>query len=66
MPDWMMKCYQISHFLALLPPAVYPYIFHGAELMTLCEKITNDREVLIENETEEADESEMTSVCLDL
>ena len=65
MPDWIMKSYQISHFLALVPPAFYSYIFYGSEFLSMFESITADREVLIKNESEEVDDSQMTSVSLD-
>ena len=33
MPDWIMKSYQISHFLAMLAPALNPFIFSGFALL---------------------------------
>ena len=64
MPAWILKSYQISHFLAMLPPALYPFIFSGSDFLAMFPNATTDREVLIENENKEED-CEMTTVSLD-
>ena len=33
MPEWILKFYEVSHFLAMLPPAVYSFIFYGEKFV---------------------------------
>ena len=67
MPGWMMKSYQVSHFLALLPPATFSFIFHGSDFFTLWESVlvSQDREVLIETESDCGADNDCVSVSLE-
>ena len=66
MPEWSQKFYQISHFLAILPPALYPFIFSGSDFLAICQNAKTDREVPIGNRAhEEEEDCEMTTVSLE-
>ena len=34
MPGWIFNWYQVSHFMAMCLPAVYPWVFSGPQLLT--------------------------------
>jgi len=70
MPDWIMKSYQISHFLAMLAPALNPFIFSGFALLgAFCQstRFTGGAlsEPLIVKDEEEQEDSAGSSISLE-
>ena len=65
MPEWIMKFYQISHFLDMLPPALYPYIFSGSDFLAMCQTTTTGNPVGKETQNKEAEDCEMATVSLE-
>jgi len=63
MPAWARIWYSLSHFLAILPPTLYAYIFYGREFLSCFYKaVTDDEEALINEENIEEDNVETTHV----
>ena len=51
MPDWVYVWYQVSHFLAMTLPALYPWVFSGPGLLTEwagARGKAGDREMLVQ------------------
>ena len=50
MPDWVYVWYQVSHFLAMTLPALYPWVFSGPGLLTEWARApaSGDREMLVQ------------------
>ena len=50
MPGWVFTWYQVSHFLAMTLPALYPWVFSGPELLTEWARApaSGDREMLVQ------------------
>ena len=60
MPVWVFTWYQVSHFLAMTLPALYPWVFSGPGLLTEWARApaSGDREMLVREQavtTEEQD-----------
>ena len=60
MPVWVFTWYQVSHFLAMTLPALYPWVFSGPGLLTewAMAPASGDREMLVREQdvtTEEQD-----------
>ena len=60
MPGWVYTWYQVSHFLALTLPALYPWVFGGPELLTEWTRTSGpgDREMLVTVEEVTVEEQE--------
>ena len=52
MPGWVFVWYQVSHFLAMTLPALYPWVFSGPGLLTEGARspASGDREMLVQAE----------------
>ena len=50
MPGWVFTWYQVSHFLAMTLPALYPWVFSGPGLLTewASAPASGDREMLLQ------------------
>lgn len=50
MPGWVFTWYQVSHFLAMTLPALYPWVFSGPGLLTEWARApaSGDREMLVQ------------------
>lgn len=50
MPGWVFTWYQVSHFLAMTLPALYPWVFSGPGLLTEWARApaSGDREMLLQ------------------
>merc|ERR1719341_2754634 len=62
-PEWIWTITQVSYFLAMLPPALYSFIFCGSDLcLPFCKNVTAEEELLIEDEVVEEDGCDSTHV----
>ena len=50
MPGWVFTWYQVSHFLAMTLPVLYPWVFSGPGLLTewATAPASGDREMLVQ------------------
>ena len=50
MPGWVFTWYQVSHFLAMTLPFLYPWVFSGPGLLTDWARspASGDREMLVQ------------------
>eukprot|EP00091_Calanus_sinicus_P008543 TRINITY_DN20675_c0_g1_i1.p1 TRINITY_DN20675_c0_g1~~TRINITY_DN20675_c0_g1_i1.p1 ORF type:complete len:100 (-),score=18.64 TRINITY_DN20675_c0_g1_i1:62-361(-) len=63
MPRWVSIFYGVAYFLAMLPTAIYPYIFCGSDLLLpFCKNNTPEEELLIEDDIVEEDGFESTQI----
>merc|ERR1719341_1340368 len=62
-PNWIWIFMQVSYFLAMLPPALYSFIFCGSDLILhFCKNVRAEEELLIEDEVVEEDGYNSTHV----
>ena len=53
MPGWVFVWYQVSHFLAMTLPALYPWVFSGPGLLTEWEMLVQAEAVKVEQQEQE-------------
>ena len=60
MPGWVFVWYQVSHFLAMMLPALYPWVFSGPGLLTEWARApaSGDREMLVQAEAVKVEQQE--------
>ena len=51
--------------MAMLPPALYPYIFSGSDFLAICQNASTERDNLIEYQAKEEEDCEMKNVSLE-
>lgn len=61
MPGWVLTWYQVSHFLAMMLPALYPWVFSGPGLLTEWARApaSGDREMLVRDQALTVEEQDV-------